>query len=209
MAMTKSESGKLGYIASADKHKLRYARIKELYENNPKTCHYCGKSLSYEIRTNKYCNHSCCASHNNLGVCRNRKTLGQSLPQQKEPKIPCVYVCKWCNKVLPRKLSFCNLKCYSLYKIQMMIKTESVTHNHKRAMKSYLIETRGHQCEDCKFTKWKEQLIPLELHHIDGNVENMELINLKLLCPNCHTLTDNYKSKNRNTNSNRKIYGKH
>jgi len=37
--------------------------------------------------------------------------------------------------------------------------------------------------------------IPLELHHIDGNQTNVSLDNLQLLCPNCHTLTDNYRGK--------------
>lgn len=38
--------------------------------------------------------------------------------------------------------------------------------------------------------------IPLETHHIDGIKTNNELNNLKLLCPNCHAFTDNYKGKN-------------
>ena len=36
----------------------------------------------------------------------------------------------------------------------------------------------------------------LELHHIDGNHKNNTLDNTLLLCPNCHSLTDNYKFKN-------------
>jgi len=38
--------------------------------------------------------------------------------------------------------------------------------------------------------------IPIELEHIDGNSENNMLENLKLLCPNCHSLTPTYKALN-------------
>ena len=52
-----------------------------------------------------------------------------------------------------------------------------------------------HQCNKCKNKTWIELPIPLELHHIDGDNTNNLLINLELLCPNCHALTDNYRGK--------------
>ncbi len=55
---------------------------------------------------------------------------------------------------------------------------------------------KEHKCEDCDNTKWAKQLIPLELHHIDGDHHNHLEKNLKLLCPNCHAITSNYGSKN-------------
>jgi predicted HNH restriction endonuclease len=39
--------------------------------------------------------------------------------------------------------------------------------------------------------------VPIELEHIDGNSTNNELSNLKLLCPNCHSLTSTYKALNK------------
>lgn len=66
-------------------------------------------------------------------------------------------------------------------------------------MKSVLIDLRGgHKCENCKNEMWQGQPIPLEVHHIDGNNMNNSLENLRLLCPNCHALTDNYRTKNKN-----------
>ena len=61
-----------------------------------------------------------------------------------------------------------------------------------------LIYLRGHQCEGCKSKEWNKQLIPLELHHIDGDSLNNEMDNLQLLCPNCHALTENYCGRNIN-----------
>lgn len=60
-----------------------------------------------------------------------------------------------------------------------------------------LIELRGLKCENCGLTTWLKQPIHLELHHIDGDKSNNTLENLLLLCPNCHSYTDNYGSKNK------------
>jgi len=54
------------------------------------------------------------------------------------------------------------------------------------------------ECSRCKNTHWVDGLIPLELDHIDGNHENNQLANLRLLCPNCHALTPNYRGRNIN-----------
>jgi hypothetical protein len=53
-----------------------------------------------------------------------------------------------------------------------------------------------HKCDTCKLTEWNELPIPLQLDHIDGNSDNNNLSNLRLLCPNCHALTDTYCGKN-------------
>lgn len=51
------------------------------------------------------------------------------------------------------------------------------------------------KCENCGNTKWNEKLIPLELHHIDGDNTNHTLENLQILCPNCHAQTENFRGK--------------
>jgi hypothetical protein len=55
---------------------------------------------------------------------------------------------------------------------------------------------KKHICECCLNSIWNDVLIPLEVHHIDGDKDNNDIDNLQLLCPNCHALTDNYKGKN-------------
>ena len=60
-----------------------------------------------------------------------------------------------------------------------------------------LIKLRGQQCECCKNTTWLNQPINVEVHHIDGDKSNNQLENLQLLCPNCHSYTNNYGSKNK------------
>ena len=66
-------------------------------------------------------------------------------------------------------------------------------------IKRALIFLRGEKCERCG---WRERnvftnRIPLQRHHIDGNDHNNRPENLKLLCPNCHALTENWGARNR------------
>ena len=63
-----------------------------------------------------------------------------------------------------------------------------------RLIKENIIERK---CNNCNKKTWLNKPIPIELHHKDGNHLNNELLNLELLCPNCHALTDNYRGKNK------------
>ena len=62
-----------------------------------------------------------------------------------------------------------------------------------------MVFLKGHRCENCGLTSWMNQPISLEVHHVDGDYLNNDIDNLKLLCPNCHSLTDNYRGKNINS----------
>ena len=53
------------------------------------------------------------------------------------------------------------------------------------------------KCECCGLTEWRGKPIPLELHHINGNNRDHRLMNLQLLCPNCHALTNTYRGRNK------------
>lgn len=59
----------------------------------------------------------------------------------------------------------------------------------QKLLKENLIENK---CSICGLTSWLNKPIVLQLHHIDGNNNNNNLNNLQLLCPNCHSQTDNY-----------------
>ena len=50
-------------------------------------------------------------------------------------------------------------------------------------------------CDICRRTFWVGEAIPLQLDHVDGNNEDNSLDNLRLLCPNCHAQTPQYRLK--------------
>lgn len=43
---------------------------------------------------------------------------------------------------------------------------------------------------------WQEKKLALQLDHIDGDAKNNNLDNVRWLCPNCHSQTDNWGVKN-------------
>lgn len=60
---------------------------------------------------------------------------------------------------------------------------------------------RHYCCEDCGLDEWNGKPIKLQVHHINGNHYDNRLENLQILCPNCHSQTDTYARKNKQTNN--------
>lgn len=63
----------------------------------------------------------------------------------------------------------------------------------KRLLDSGLLEYR---CYNCNLVDWLGQSISLQLEHKNGNNRDNRLINIELLCPNCHAQTDTFAGKN-------------
>lgn len=53
------------------------------------------------------------------------------------------------------------------------------------------------KCEECGWAKTNEDgYLPLELDHINGDYHDNRLENLRILCPNCHSLKPNHRGRN-------------
>lgn len=173
----------------------------DIYYENPKRCGFCNKAIPYDKRKNKFCNQSCGAKYNNRGT----KRHGTS---------PCN--CLYCNvKLKTSSRKFCSRHCECQYNYEQYIKKWLAGEisgwvNHKTyggykeaiGISRYIIrwikETRGEKCEECGWDKVNKfhGNVPIELEHIDGNRKNNKPNNLKLLCPNCHSLTSTYRALN-------------
>lgn len=48
------------------------------------------------------------------------------------------------------------------------------------------------RCERCGLDSWLGEPLPLMLDHINDSPTDNRLENLRILCPNCHALTDTW-----------------
>lgn len=107
--------------------------------------------------------------------------------------------CLNCNAVTTNK--YCDSSCQNEHRQKLVfekIEAGNITFDH-RQYKKFLIHKHGEKCMECGWCERNKTSgkIPVELEHMDGNSENNSLDNLKLLCPNCHSLTPTYKNLNK------------
>lgn len=177
------------------KEKHRSTTIKEHIKSHEKDnfCLFCKKP----VHGNKFCSHSCSAKFNNRA--RGFKERAS-------------YKCIGCdNKII--KWKFCSVKCrkdfkYKTYISRWLLKLESGNSGDQvnSNVKKWLFERADNSCEGildngnrCSWSRKNKYTgrYPLCAHHKDGNFKNTTPDNLELLCPNCHSLTENYGSRNK------------
>lgn len=68
-----------------------------------------------------------------------------------------------------------------------------------RTVRAYLLKEANHKCSKCGWGEINTATgnVPLQIDHIDGDYRNNSPDNLRVLCPNCHSLTHNYGSLNK------------
>jgi len=168
--MNKSEAGKLGAKKSNKiQHINRIKRI-EKYMLNPTLCKSCNSVILYDKRKNKFCNQKCSAIYNNN-----------------------------CHKEIYIDRKYCNHDCEKEHQYKERIekyKRGEMKSMGRGTIRRFLNERDGYKCNSCGIDEWNNKPIVLEIEHIDGNSENNYPDNFEYLCPNCHSQTDTYKSKN-------------
>lgn len=78
------------------------------------------------------------------------------------------------------------------------ILVENSTYTNMERLKIRLVRNnlKVYRCEICGITTWNGEPLSLQLHHKNGKHNDNRLTNLQILCPNCHSQTENYGSRN-------------
>jgi hypothetical protein len=167
-----------------------------VYYNMIIKCENCEKDferVASEVKrsVHHFCSKKCAAETNN-----------KKFPKRVKNSRNCLY----CNNQIDRG-KFCSNKHHKLYYRKQYIerwlagketgcigKTGSISYY----IKHYLLDKYKNSCSQCGWSKKHPDTkrYPLQVHHKDGNCLNNELINLELLCPNCHSLTTTYGRSN-------------
>lgn len=199
-SVNKREAGKLGYEKSKLKNEVRVQNIKEAYLKSPSLCSFCSTPLPYSKRNNKYCNHSCAAKNNNTGVSRHSRHTDN--------------VCARCGKPAPRSNKYCTNDCYNSHKWELtrvLIESGEYMMSHMEAtirptIKRYLIEVQGNVCSICGTSEWMGEPVPLVCDHIDGNADNNNLSNFRIVCGNCDMQLPTFAGRNVGNGSKARSY---
>jgi len=171
---------------------------REIYESNPTKCLQCGKLLSYEHRHDKFCSRSCSATYNNIKrgrkkkycVCCGNEITGDHNTYKK-------FCCKECEKQYKYEIP-------KMDKLNRWLNGENFIVGHSnvpRFIRRYLMTLYNCKCQLCGWgeTNIYSNTVPLEIHHIDGDCTNNKFENLQLLCPNCHSYTNTFCYKSKDT----------
>lgn len=149
----------------------------------------CTNPITSKDKRAKYCSRSCAATVNN-------KARNSSKP------------CKNCGKQVSAKHNiFCSHTCqhdytYKEYIARWLEGKESGikgTYGISNHIRKYMLSKADYKCSSCGWDKVNPitKNVPLEIDHIDGNFANNNISNLRVLCPNCHSLTPTYKNLNK------------
>ncbi len=155
-----------------------------------KSCQLCDGSFIVTSKDTRkiYCSRSCSAKANNLGKARHGQAWGK---------------CQGCEeKASPSGSGYCSIACRQNHEIHRWIVGEldgSCKYTYASYVKRYLENRSQLICEMDGCTESRKRQNGshiLQVDHIDGDWQNNRPENLRLICPSCHCLTDNWGAAN-------------
>jgi len=80
--------------------------------------------------------------------------------------------------------------------LEQILKKGTYFQSFKLKKRLFSAELKHQKCERCGWAeKTKDGYLPLELDHINGDRHDNRLENLRILCPNCHSLTPHHRGR--------------
>lgn len=82
--------------------------------------------------------------------------------------------------------------------LEKILVENSYFQSFKLKKRLFAVNLKPQYCEQCGWAKRTDDgYLPLELDHINSNRHDNRLENLRILCPNCHSLTANHRGRRR------------
>ena len=122
-------------------------------------------------------------------------------------------ICKYCGKEFliyeSHRGHYCSKECATLGEKEKIIndwKNGKITgyrnsdYKISKTIREYILKKHEMKCDVCGFSginPYTNKTI-LQIHHKDGDAPNTTEENLQVLCPNCHAMTENFGSRNKN-----------
>ena len=159
-------------------------------------CNYgCGKEALFTLSNGKFC---CESSYNKCSEIKNKNSKGLKKAYQEGRKINSHIkkgkMCGWDNWTY---LGNGESKYkYTKDEIFCIGSTYSTIDLKKRIIEENIFE---YKCSSCNISVWNNKPISLEIDHINGNCFDNTIENLRFLCPNCHSQTENFRGRNINS----------
>ena len=113
------------------------------------------------------------------------------------------FTCLNCGTTHPRKKNTLGMYCSNSCQQENALRKKSAIwlsgklKCSNRALRRIITLMRGYKCEICGISEWNSAPISLEIDHINGDSSNNSPENVCLICPNCHSQTPTYKSRNK------------
>lgn len=115
-----------------------------------------------------------------------------------------IFNCLHCNKENFVKRNNANKYCNNICQANFQLEHDTLPKfyegkiSNRRTLHRILKYLHGYICMLCDNTGvHNEQPLALQLDHVDGDAGNNIPINIRLLCPNCHSQTETFSAKNK------------
>jgi len=171
-------------------------------------CETCSSNHLGDFGSGRFCCLKCSRSFSTL---KNRDEINKKRSAALKGKTTNkTFKCDDCSKYFASSFSLfghkagCNSNLVKIERLKhierrrdnlVMVSFDSIMPSLKK--ERIFLEQEG-KCNRCHLDKWLGQLISLELEHKDGDTNNNTRENLELLCPNCHSMTDTWRGRNKN-----------